>query len=45
MTTLRLAFTALILSVLTEMPVPEGSYDSVSGVSQSADVPSEVRGG
>jgi hypothetical protein len=45
MTTLRLSFAALALFLLTEMPIPDGSYDSVSGVSQAADVPSEVRGG
>ena len=45
MTTLRLMFTALILALLTEMPIPDGSYSSISGVPQSADVPSEVRGG
>lgn len=45
MTTLRLLFMALLLSLLTEMPVPERSPDSGYGVAQSADVPSEVRGG
>jgi hypothetical protein len=41
MKTLRLMLTALVLSVLTEMPVPERAHDSVSG----ADVPTVVRGG
>jgi hypothetical protein len=45
MKTLRLSFAALALCLLTEMPIPDGSYDSLSGVSQAADVPSEVRGG
>jgi hypothetical protein len=45
MTTLRLVLIALILSLPTEMPVPDGPYDSGSRVAQSADVPAEVRGG
>jgi hypothetical protein len=45
MTTLRLVFIALILSLPTEMPLPDGPYDSGYRVAQSADVPSDVRGG
>jgi hypothetical protein len=45
MTTLRLVFIALILSLPTEMPVPDRSYGSDYRVAQSADVPVEVRGG
>jgi len=45
MTTLRLALTALILSFLTEMPVPDGGYIPNDVVLQAADVPTVVRGG
>lgn len=44
MTTLRVLFIAVLLSLATEMPVPERA-DSDDQVAQSADVPSEVRDG
>lgn len=45
MTTLRFLLAALILSFLTEMPVPDGGYAPADEVLQAADVPTFVRGG
>jgi hypothetical protein len=42
MTTLKVVFMALVLFLLTAVPVP---HDSEHGVAQSADVPTLVRGG
>jgi hypothetical protein len=44
MKTLRLVFAAVILSFLTEMPVPDGAYGPKYDVPQAADVPTFVRG-
>lgn len=45
MTTLRLVLTALILSFLTEMPVPDGMHVPHDAVLQAADVPTVERSG
>ena len=44
MTTLRFVLVALVLSFLTEMPLPDGGKNPLYEAPQAADVPTFVRG-